>query len=105
MTLLSKKINTKKDSNTKTTKQAEQAHAVDFTLLRWQPPPLLWFAPLQLPESRTRALEGAGCKKFGPESAHDLGDRARVQKTGPTGFRKTCTALSSLSLFFLIKIK
>lgn len=93
-----------KNKQTTPPKQAKQAQAQDFTLLNWQPPPLLWFAPLQLAESKTRALERAGHKQFGPEPEHTLGHRAKVQKPGPVVFRKTDTALSLLFLFFLVKL-
>lgn len=69
-------------------KQAEQAEALDFTLLNWQTPPLRWFAPPQLPETKTYVLEGVGCKQFGREPIHTLGHRAEVQKAGPILFSK-----------------
>jgi len=82
--------------------QAEQAQALDFTLLNWQPPPLLWFAPPQLSQSKIHALEGVGCKQFGHEPVYTLGHRAKVQKAGPILFSKIETAFSSLFFIFLV---
>lgn len=82
--------------------QAEQAQVLDFTRLSWQPPPLLQFAPPQLSDSKTRALEGAGQKQFGPQPVHTLGHRAEVQKASSVLFSKIDTALSSPYLFFLV---
>lgn len=83
-------------------KQAEQAQVLDFTLLSCQPPPLLRFAPPQLSDSKTYALEGAGCKQFGPQPVCTLGHSAEIRKAGSVLFSKIDTALSSLYLFFLV---